>query len=123
MDRSRSESRRSRRRHAPKRAWRRPEPQFPLALEATERLLRVRTATAVGARGADRARADLASASASDNLVPPTPRHGLGLWGRPASRESVRPTIRASLPPDATTGRKRDLLAEQHPARNDRLRG
>src|SRR5439155_25965980 len=89
---------------------------------APQRLLRVRAATAVRAGGADRAHADSASAAASDSLVPPAPGHGLGIGRRPPNREAVRATLRTALPPDATTGRQRHLLAEQHPARNHRLR-
>jgi len=48
-------------------------------------------------------------------------RH-LGLRRRSADREGVRAGLRPALPPDAAAGRQRDLLAEQHPPRHDRLR-
>ena len=122
LDRPRPEPRRRRRGHAAERARRRPQPELPVAVAADERRLRVGPATAVGARGSHRARADPAAASASDRVVPPAPRHGLGVRRRPADREGVRARLRAAVPPDAAARRQRDLVAEQHAARHDRVR-
>ena len=122
LDRPRPESGRRRRGHAAERARRRPEPQLPVAVAADGRRLRVGPAAALGARGPHRARADPPSASASDRLVPPAPRHGLGVRRRPSDREGVRARLRTAVPPDAAARRKRDLVAEQHAARHDRVR-
>src|SRR5262245_45869538 len=64
------------RRHgnAPERTWRRPEPQFPLALATNRqpgRPLLLGTAPAFGAGDPDRAQADPAAATQCRDLVPP----------------------------------------------------
>ena len=96
---------------------------FPWHWRPLRRGLRLRPAPALGTRGPDRKGPDPPAAAPSDGLVPPAPRPGLGLRRQPASRASVRAHFRAALPPDAATRRERDLVAEQHAARDDRVRG
>src|SRR5205807_7030855 len=106
------ESRRARGGHAPERAPRRSEPQFPVGLAAARRRLRLGPAAAVRAGEPPCVSADPARATANLDLVPPARARRRRVRWEPVRRTALRAARRpaASTPP--TLPRERRRLGE-----------
>ena len=120
---SRPEPGRPRPRHAAERARRRPQPELPGAVAADERRL----------QSQDRGRCRNARRRIAHALILPSHPHLTVwfhqhldmVWASGGDRRIEKAFARVSglpYPPDAAARRQRDLVAEQHAARNDRVR-